>query len=108
MPRSPDRQASLERRRRQAASGALPPALAARFTTGELAALTVIARQCQKGGVCALPIDAIAALAGVSRKLGEPAENRRAEPPDQIAELLRIIGGSHAQAGMRALCFRLA
>ena len=33
---------------------------------------------------------------------------RRAEPPDQIAELLRIIGGSHAQAGMRALCFRLA
>jgi len=24
--------------------------------------------------------------------LGEPAENRRAEPPDQIAELLRIIG----------------
>ncbi len=66
-PRSPDRQASLERRRRQAASGALPPALAARFTTGELAALTVIARQCQRSGVCVLPIDAIAALAGVSR-----------------------------------------
>jgi hypothetical protein len=66
-PRSPDRQASLERRRRQAASGAMPPALAARFTTGELAALTVIARQCQKSGVCTLPIDAIAALAGVSR-----------------------------------------
>jgi hypothetical protein len=53
-PRSPDRQASLERRRRQAASGALPPALAARFTTGELAALAVIARQCQRGGACTL------------------------------------------------------
>ena len=66
-PRSPDRQASLERRRRQAASGAVPPALAARFTTGELAVLTVIARQCQRAGVCSLPIDAIAALAGVSR-----------------------------------------
>ena len=66
-PRSPDKQASLERRRRQAASGAMPPALAARFTTGELAALTVIARQCQRGGACSLPIDALAALAGVSR-----------------------------------------
>src|SRR5260370_5477500 len=66
-PRSPDRQASLERRRRQAASGTLPPALAARFTTGEVAALSVIARQCQTDGACSLPIDAIAALAGVSR-----------------------------------------
>jgi len=37
-----------------------------------------------------------------------PSAPRSAEPPDQIAELLRIIGGSHAQAGMRALCFRLA
>ena len=45
----------------------MPPALAARFTTGELAALAVIARQCQRGGICTLPIDAIAALAGVSR-----------------------------------------
>lgn len=36
-------------------------------TTGELAALTVIARQCQRGGACSLPIDALAALAGVSR-----------------------------------------
>jgi hypothetical protein len=66
-PRSPDRQASLERRRRQAASGSMPPALASRFTTGELAALAVIARQCQRTGACSLPIDAIAALAGVSR-----------------------------------------
>jgi Bacterial regulatory proteins, gntR family len=66
-PRSPDRQASLERRRRQAASGSMPPALASRFTTGELAALAVIARQCQRMGACSLPIDAIAALAGVSR-----------------------------------------
>ena len=33
-PRSPDRRASIGRRRRQAASGALPPALAAQFTQG--------------------------------------------------------------------------
>ena len=29
--------------------------------------LSVIARQVQRGGVCSLPIDALAALAGVSR-----------------------------------------
>lgn len=66
-PRSPDRQASLERRRRQAMSGALPPAIAARFSMGEIAALAVVARQCQREGTCSLPIDAIAALAGVGR-----------------------------------------
>ena len=66
-PRSPDRQASLERRRRQAASGAMPPALASRFTQAELAVLAVIARQCQRGGACSLPLDAVAALAGVCR-----------------------------------------
>jgi hypothetical protein len=66
-PRSPDRQASLERRRRQAMSGAVPAKIAAAFTLGELAVLSVIARQCQRGGTCSLPIDALAALAGVSR-----------------------------------------
>jgi hypothetical protein len=66
-PRSSDRQASLERRRRQAMSGAVPATIAAAFTLAELAVLSVIARQCQRGGTCALPIDAIAALAGVSR-----------------------------------------
>ena len=35
--------------------------------SAELAVLSVIGRQCQRAGVCALPIDAIAALAGVSR-----------------------------------------
>jgi hypothetical protein len=65
--RSPDRQTSLERRRRQAMSGAVPAKIAAAFTLGELAVLSVIARQCQRGGTCSLPIDAIAALAGVSR-----------------------------------------
>jgi hypothetical protein len=67
-PRSPDRQASVERRRRQATSGAVPAKIAAAFTLGELAVLSVIARQVQRrDGACSLPIDAIAALAGVSR-----------------------------------------
>ena len=66
-PRSPNRRASIERRRRQAMSGIVPARLAAHFTMGELAALSVIGRQCQRGGACSLPIDAIAALAGVCR-----------------------------------------
>src|SRR5271166_2783400 len=66
-PRSPDRQASLERRRRQAMSGVVPARIAAAFTLAELSVLTVIARQCQRTGVCVLHIDAIAALAGCCR-----------------------------------------
>src|SRR6476620_11789065 len=41
-PRSP---ASMERRRRWAASGALPPALAARFTLAEVAVLALVAAE---------------------------------------------------------------
>lgn len=66
-PVSPDKAASLARRRRWAASGALPPQIAAEFTQAEVAALAVVARECQRRGRCELPIDAIAALAGVSR-----------------------------------------
>src|SRR3954468_15972758 len=58
---------SMERRRRWAASGALPPALASRFTTAENAVLAVIAAEHVKAGRCTLPIDHIAALAGVGR-----------------------------------------
>ena len=66
-PRSPDRRASIERRRRQAMSGVVPAKIAASFTMAELAVLTVVARQCQRTGTCSLHIDAIAALAGCSR-----------------------------------------
>src|SRR3954470_23875639 len=48
-PRSP---ASMERRRRWAAAGALPPQLAARFTLGEVAVLAVIAAENRKRGRC--------------------------------------------------------
>src|SRR6185295_7474274 len=63
-PRSP---ASMERRRRWAASGALPPALAARFTLAETAVLAVIAAEALRHGRCSLVIEHIAALAGVGR-----------------------------------------
>ncbi len=54
--------ASMERRRRWAASGCLPPKLAARFT------LAVVAAEHVSHGRCTLVLDHIAALAGVCRK----------------------------------------
>jgi hypothetical protein len=60
--------ASMERRRRWAASGWLPPALAARFTLAETAVLAVISAEVARHGRCTLVLDHIAALAGVCRK----------------------------------------
>jgi len=66
-PKTPDKQASVERRRRLTASGAVPGRIAAGFTQGETAVLSVIGREVQRAGRCEFPIDRIAALAGVSR-----------------------------------------
>jgi hypothetical protein len=60
---------SLARRRRWAASGRLPPALAALFTQGEAAVLAVIAETVVRHGDCRHCNDFIAALAGVSRSM---------------------------------------
>ena len=57
---------SLERSRRWAAAGRMPPALACKFTQGEQAALAVIAVEVTKRNTCSMAIGAIAALAGVS------------------------------------------
>jgi len=65
--RTPDRQASIERRRRLVASGPLPPHLAARFTWGEIAVMRIVGNECRAHGCCFLHIDAIAARAGVHR-----------------------------------------
>src|SRR3954470_11814693 len=62
-PRSP---ASLERRRRWAASGALPPALASRFTLAEQAVLAVVSAEHRKRGDCRLTNKEVADVAGVS------------------------------------------
>ncbi len=61
----PRSSASMERRRSWAASGRLPPRLAARFTLAEQAVLSLVAAEIQKRGACALTVDHIAALAGV-------------------------------------------
>jgi hypothetical protein len=65
--RSPDRQASIERRRRLVATGPLPPPMAARFTWGEQAVMRIVGDECRDHGECRLHIDAIAARAGVER-----------------------------------------
>lgn len=57
---------SVQRRRRWAAAGYLPPRLACAFTCGETAALAVIAAEVAKRGSCDLCHGAVAALAGVS------------------------------------------
>ena len=66
-PVSPDRQASIHRRRSLAASGMVPARIAAGFTVGEVAVLTAVAVEVMRGGRCELAIDHLAALAGVGR-----------------------------------------
>ena len=73
-PRSPDRAASIARRRRMAASGAVPPELAEHFTPGQVAVLSVVGREAmrtERG--CRWPMDRIAALAGVCRTVAVEA-----------------------------------
>lgn len=77
-PRSPDREKSMRRRRACAMSGAVPAAIASAFTVGELAVLSVVAGQARKTGDCRLPIDAVAALAGVCRRTAQGALRRAA------------------------------
>src|SRR5215203_2616685 len=101
-PRSP---ASLERRRRWASSGAMPPALASRFTLAEQAVLAVIADEYQRHSRCTLAIDHIAALAGVGRSTVKRAmraaqglglvriEERRVSAWRNLPNVVTIISG---------------
>jgi hypothetical protein len=94
---------SLSRRRRWAAAGFLPPALACTFTQGEVAALAVVAQEAVARGRCAMPIGQVAALAGVSpstvkrairqaRALGLLAvEERRLARTRNDTNLVRVV-----------------
>ncbi|MGU3541018.1 hypothetical protein [Methylobacterium sp. A54F] len=72
-PVSPNKAASRDRRRLLACSGPMPPQLAARFTVGQLAVLRIIGDEVAAKGVCGLCVDAIAARAGVCRRLAQGA-----------------------------------
>ncbi len=101
--RSPDRQASIQRRRTLAASGPMPPSLASRFTTSELAVLRVIADAVRDNGQCLKSIPEIAARAGVCRTTVQNAirlaarqgfltvQERRREGRKNAPNIVRII-----------------
>ncbi|CAO4138186.1 helix-turn-helix domain-containing protein [Methylorubrum extorquens] len=63
----PRTDASMERRRRWAASGRMPPAIAARFTLAEQSVLSLVAAETCRRKDCRLTVEHMAALAGVSR-----------------------------------------
>ncbi|CAA2145601.1 hypothetical protein [Methylobacterium bullatum] len=119
---SPDKAMSRDRRRLLASSGPMPPALASHFTTGQLAVLRIVADEIATKGVCGLCIDAIAARAGVCRRLAQGAirlaegdglltiEERRHQGRKNSPNLIRIISrewqawmrrGGRAKAGGR-------
>lgn len=74
--RTPDRARSIARRRTLATAGVLPPALAAHFTTGELAVLAIIASDAGCTRQCDASIAEIAARAGVARTTVQNAVRR--------------------------------
>lgn len=101
--RSPDRQRSIERRRRLAASGPMPPGMAARFTQGELAALRIVADEVAANGACAKTLGEVAARAGVCESTARNAvrqaarlglvtvEERRRPGCRNLPNIVRII-----------------
>ncbi len=71
--RTPERSVAIARRRHLAASGPMPPALASRFTTGQLAVLKIVADEIAEGRRCTLTVAEIAARAGVCHRLAQGA-----------------------------------
>ncbi len=99
----PRTDASLGRRRRWAASGRLPPGLAARFTLAEQAVLALVAAEVARRKDCRLAVGHLAAIAGVAettvrnaireaRKLGfVTVEERRVTGFRSDTNIVRII-----------------
>src|SRR3954447_1636031 len=65
--RAPARSAAIARRRHLAASGPMPPGLAAHFTTAELAVLRIVGDVVRGRGCCDRSIAEMAARAGCER-----------------------------------------
>ena len=101
--RSPDRPASIHRRRTLAASGPMPPALAAHFTTAELAVLRIVADAVRDNAHCLKSIPEIAARAGVCRTTVQNAirqaarlglvvvQERRREGRKNAPNIVRVV-----------------
>jgi hypothetical protein len=101
--RSPDRRASIERRRTLAASGPMPPQLASQFTTGELAVLRLVADEVRIKRHCMLTLGELAARAGVGITTARNAiheaaghgyltiEERRRDKRPNLSNVVRIV-----------------
>jgi hypothetical protein len=90
--RSPDRRASLLRRREHVATHSLPPHLARQYTLGHNAVLRIVADEWLAHGVCDRSQNELAARAGVSRKVVKQAI-RFAERDELIAVQRRPRSG---------------
>jgi DNA-binding Lrp family transcriptional regulator len=64
---SEQRSKEIQRRRKWASAGNMPPEIRACYSEAERATLCVIAKRCSEKGFCDLCIDEIARLAGVGR-----------------------------------------
>ena len=99
----PRTDASMERRRRWAASGRLPPGLAARFTLAEQAVLSLVAAETVRRKDCRFAVGHLAAIVGVAettvrnaireaRKLGMVSvEERRVTGFRNDTNVVRIV-----------------
>jgi len=101
--RPPDRSVAMTRRRQLAASGPMPPALAARFTVAELAVLRIVSDEVRERGRCDRTIAELAARAGCGRwsvqqavrqaaKLGLlTVEERRRQGQKNLPNMVRVV-----------------
>src|SRR5215218_7118179 len=101
--RAPKRPVAIARRRHLAASGPMPPALACKFTVGELAVLRIVGDEVRQHGRCDRTIAEIAARAGTCRAVVQNAirtaarlglvtvEERRREGQRNRPNIVRIV-----------------
>jgi predicted transcriptional regulator len=88
----PRTDASMERRRRWAASGRLPPGLAARFTLAEQAVLALVAAETVRRKDCRLAVGHLAAIVGVAETTVRNAIREAAKLGLVTVEERRVTG----------------
>jgi len=101
--RSPDKQASIERRRRLARASPVPPELVDKFTQAEHAVLTVVCGEIQRCGACVWPHAKTAAVAGTCRTVVKTAlrkardhallflQERRRRGQKSLTNIVRVL-----------------
>jgi hypothetical protein len=103
--RSPDKQASYDRRHRLAYSGVLPRHLAPRLTIGEMAVIRVVCDEYVRAGGCELSLAAIAARSGVCRKTAKRATQKAQDERLISIEERPVRGQRHKPNLIRIISF---